>query len=391
MKITFDMQAFQSENRFGGIGKYNHDFLTTLLKKYPNNQYHLLYNSTNKPPETLNLNNHESSSIKTIKFLPGNDINPINKWIYLSNLIITSKDILHILSPFENQRNTVIPNKWLPAKTVLTIYDFIPHIYEHLYLSIHREKQKYQERVKILRSASLMLAISEATRQDAINLFNISPQKIINIGIAPSDDYYKMPDPENELKEKLKKQFNISGQFVLTVSNTDHRKNLPALLQAFSSLPNTILEEFTLIVVTNSQPQYIESHPDLSQYLAEKTNAKIKLLYSVSNYNLCILYNTCSAFIYASLYEGGGLPVIEAMKCGAAVIASNSSSIPEFVGRTDNLFDPKNVDNIRHAIENILTNDAFRHEIQNHGLEFSKTITWENVVDKAMKAYKTLA
>jgi glycosyltransferase involved in cell wall biosynthesis len=78
------------------------------------------------------------------------------------------------------------------------------------------------------------------------------------------------------------------------------------------------------------------------------------------------------------------------MKCGAAVIASNSSSIPEFVGRTDNLFNPKNVDNIRHAIENILTNDTFRHEIQNHGLNFSKTITWENVVKKATTAYKML-
>ena len=391
MIITFDMQAFQSANRIGGIGKYNHDYLKTLFQLYPQNTYNLLYNGQNKHPETANWENISGSRSKNIRYLPGNDWNPINKWIGLCNLHFIDADIFHILSPFESQQNTVIPNKRLPKKTVLTIYDFIPYIYQNLYLSSPTAKKKYLERAKIMDSASMILAISEATRQDAINLFNVPPEKIINIGIASSDDYYKITNPENELKEKLKKLFLISGQFVLTVSNTDHRKNLPALLQVFSSLPRTILDEFTLIVVTNSQPQYIESHPDIAPYLVEGTNAKIKFLYSVSNNDLCLLYNTCSTFIYASLYEGGGLPVIEAMKCGAAVIASNTASIPEFAGRTDNLFDPKNVDDIRHAIENILTNDAFHHEIQKHGLEFSKTITWGNVVNKAMKAYKTLA
>jgi glycosyltransferase involved in cell wall biosynthesis len=388
MIITFDMQAFQSSNRIGGIGKYNYDYLKTLFRLYPDNTYNLVYNGQIIRPELLPEFAYNS---KDIKYLPGNDLNPINQWIGLYNFNSIRTDIFHILSPFEAQQNTVIPNKWLPAKTVLTIYDFIPYIYQNLYLNSPIRKKQYLARTKIMESASLMLAISEATRQDTINLFNVPSDKIVNIGIASSDDYYKIPDPEGTLIENVKKQFKIQKQFLLTVSNTDHRKNLPALLKAFSSLPKTILKEFILVIVTNSQPQYIETHPEISQYLSEKTDAEIRFIYSANNTDLCMLYNTCSAFIYASLYEGGGLPVIEAMKCGAAVIASNTSSIPEFVGKTDNLFDPKNVDNIRHAIENILTNDTFRHEIQNHGLNFSKTITWENVVDKAMKAYKTLA
>lgn len=391
MIISFDMQAFQSVNRIGGIGKYNYDYLTTLFKLYPENIYNLVYNGENEHPESADFENVICSRSKKIKYLPGNDWNPINKWISLYSFHCINTDVVHILSPFEAQKNTVIPNKWLPAKTVLTVYDFIPYIYQNLYLGSPVAKKQYLERIRIMKSASLMLAISEATRQDAIDLFNVPPEKIINIGIAPSDDYYKMHDPKDVLKERIKKQFSIVGEFILTVSNTDHRKNLPALLQAFSSLPKATLDEFSLIVVTNSQRQYIESHPDIAPYLAEGINAKIKFLYSVSNRDLCMLYNACSMFVYASLYEGGGLPVIEAMKCGAAVIASNSSSIPEFVGRTDNLFDPKNVDDIRDAMENILINDTFRYEIQRHGLEFSKTITWENVVNKAMQAYKTLA
>mgnify|MGYP001176892008 CR=1 FL=1 len=387
MIITFDMQAFQSSNRIGGIGKYNYDYLKTLFGLYPENTYNLLYNGQSIRSELKEF----SSNSKDIKYLPGNDRNPINKWIGLYNFHSAGTDIFHILSPFETQENTVIPNKWLPQKTVLTIYDFIPYIYQTLYLNSPIAKKQYLERAKIMESASLMLAISEATRQDAIKLFNVQPTKIINIGIAPSDDYYNIPDPEGKLKESVRKQFSIGKPFLLTVSNTDHRKNLSALLKAFSSLPKTILKEFTLVIVTNSQPQYIESHPEISQYLPGGTDAEIKFIYSASNYDLCTLYNTCTAFIYASLYEGGGLPVIEAMKCGAAVIASNTSSIPEFAGRIDNLFDPKNIDDIRHAIENILTNDTFRQDIKKHGLDFSKTITWENVVTKAMKAYKNLS
>ncbi|MCG2784197.1 MAG: glycosyltransferase family 4 protein [Anaerolineae bacterium] len=390
MIISFDMQAFQSANRIGGIGKYNYDYLKTLFQLYPENTYNLLFNGQNKYPETTNWENISGSRSKNVMYLPGNDWNPINKWIGLCNLHYINTDIFHIISPFESQQNTVIPNKRLPAKTVVTIYDFIPYIYQNLYLSSPTKKKQYFERTKIMESASLMLAISDATRQDAINLFNVPPKKIINIGIAPSDDYYNLPVPEGTLQESVKKRFNINKQFLLTVSNTDYRKNLPALLKAFSSLPKNVLKEFILVVVTNSQPQHIETHPEISQYLSEKTDAEIKIIYSANNHDLCTLYNTCSAFIYASLYEGGGLPVIEAMKCGAAVIASNTSSIPEFAGRIDNLFDPKNIDDIRNAIENILTNETFRQEIQRHGLEFSKTITWENVVTKAMKAYKNL-
>jgi glycosyltransferase involved in cell wall biosynthesis len=391
VKITFDMQAFQSTNRIGGIGKYNHDFLSTLFSLYPENEYNLVYNQTSQLDVPLDIKGALHLNKKVIRYFPGNDWNFFNKWIYRIGFSSIQSNVTHILSPFETQSHCVIPSSLLPKNTVITLYDFIPYLYKDLYLRHPLAWQHYSERLKILRSASLILSISEATRQDAIRLFQVSEDKIVNVGIAPSSEYYREPDNVVNKSIFTKYKYQIPDAFVLTVSNLDHRKNLKSLLKAYSFLPLALREAYPLVLVTNSLPEHIEKDPELQPYLDYQTHPfNLIILYSVSNNELRTLYNTCTLFVYASLYEGGGLPVVEAMRCGAPVVASNTSSIPEFAGRIDNLFDPKNIDDIRNAIENILTNETFRQEIQRHGLEFSKTITWEKVVTKAMKAYKNL-
>jgi glycosyltransferase involved in cell wall biosynthesis len=388
MKISFDVQAFQSVNRIGGIGKYNHDFLTTLFQLYPDNEYTLIHNGPDKDKLTAPLVKFENVHSRVVRYFPGNDLNPLNQWLSLLDYRLGSADITHILSPFEPQRHTVIPNKLLPARTVITVYDFIPFIFKDLYLHSAIEEKLYMERIEILESADLMLAISEATRKDAINLFSVPPEKIVNIGIAPSDEYYKIDGSEDKLFLNIKKKYGIVGKFVLTVSNLDHRKNLSTLLEAFLSLPDYILSEYFLVIVTNSGPKHVADNKKISEILSRAGKAKIVFLYFLSDQDLCVLYNACDLFVYASLYEGGGLPVVEAMKCGAPVIASNTSSIPEYVGRKDNLFNPLDMKDIAHSMENILTDESFRKEIRDFGLEFSRSIRWENVVGRVMIAYK---
>jgi glycosyltransferase involved in cell wall biosynthesis len=388
MKISFDVQAFQSVNRIGGIGKYNYDFLATLFQSYPDNEYTLIHNGTDKEKLTEPLVKFKNVHPRVVRYFPGNDLNPLNQWLSLLDYRLEFADITHILSPFEPQKHTVIPNKLLPARTVLTIYDFIPYIFKDLYLNSAVEEKLYMERMKILASADLMLAISEATRKDAINLFSVPPEKIVNIGIAPSNGYYKINSSDTNLFLDMKKRHGIIGKFVLTVSNLDHRKNLSTLLEAFLSLPDHILSEYFFVIVTNSDPKHVADNKKISEILNRAGKTKIVFLYYLSDQDLCLLYNACDLFVYASLYEGGGLPVVEAMKCGAPVIASNTSSIPEYVGRNDNLFNPLDMKDIAHSMENILTDESFRKEVGEYGLEFSKSITWENVVKRVVAAYK---
>jgi glycosyltransferase involved in cell wall biosynthesis len=391
MKILFDMQAHQAANRIGGIGKYNYDFLTTLFSLYPNHQYRLIYNNSYSDKPVYEFKN-ENSLVKSqaVNYLPGNDLNPLNHWIQYLVYRFSSADIIHILSPFEEQRLAVILNEHLPHKTIITVYDFIPLIFKNLYLSAPLAEQMYLERTKILKSAGMILAISEATRQDAINLFNIPSEKVVNIGIAPSDDYYKVNETELNIIEEVKTKYEITGNFILTVSNIDHRKNLGRLLSSYLSLPKYLIEEFPLVVVTNSDPKYINASTEISEAISLGGKTRIRFLYGVSNQELRMLYNSCSLFVYASLYEGGGLPVIEAMKCGAPVVASNTSSIPEYVGRSDNLFNPYKVDDIACMLEKMLTDSEFCQKIRQHGLDFSKNFTWEAVVKKAVGAYDQL-
>jgi glycosyltransferase involved in cell wall biosynthesis len=386
MRLGFDMQAFQSINKIGGIGKYNDNFLTCLFKLYPDNQYILFYNGLyeNKRKELRESNNVCSHTIKYFKY---NDLNPFNKWLQRSVYRSKSLDLLHILSPFEDHYHTVIANRLLPSKTVITLYDFIPLIFKELYLNSDTSAKLYFDRLGILKTARLLLSISESTRKDAITLFNIPPEKIVNIGISTSDEFYKFNDLQSGVILDVRKKYDIPNKFILTVSNLDHRKNLVRLLRAFSILPDYILKEFSLIVVCNSLPEYIKNRREIDRVVSQK-NVKIKFLYLIPDHDLNILYNTCHLFIYASLYEGGGLPVLEAMKCGAPVIASNTSSISEFAGRDDTLFDPKDIDDMVHAIVTVLTNEDFRAEIGEFGQKQSKNYSWENVVKKTMGAYE---
>lgn len=387
MEIGFDMQALQSVNSIGGIGKYNSNFLKCLFELYPDNKYVLFFNRLYRD-SSFKINEQKNVRIHTINYLPGNDLNPINRVIQYTQYRLKSLDLLHILSPFEDISNAVIPSQRFPRKTIITIYDFIPFIFRDLYLTSAIAAKSYHKRLAILKSASLILAISESTRSDAINLFHIAPEKIINIGLAASPEFYKIDAHDSDLITAVQRKYGIKNSFILTVSNLDHRKNLAGVLRAFSCLPDALLKNFSLIVVCNSQVEYVNKNEEINQIINQNKNARIKFLYFTPASDLNILYNICHLFIYASLYEGGGLPVLEAMQCGAPVIASNTSSIPELIGRVDTLFNPKDIDDIAHSMMKSLTNDTYRLEIGRYGHEHSKDFSWENVVKKAVKAYE---
>ena len=390
MNIAFDLQALQSVNNIGGIGNYNLDFLRTLFVNYKDNKYILIFNSNSSTQFIEKIDKSRNSHMFGVPYLPGNDMNDRNIWVNYLYLRSISSDIFHILSPFEDQKNTVIHTNNILGKLVVTIYDFIPYIFKDYYLTSEEKRHRYLERLEIVRSADLIFSISEATRNDAIRLFNIPSKKIINIGIAPSDNYYKYPTSKTHHINKIRQKFSISGNFILTVSNLDHRKNLLSLLKAYTSLPKQLLSQYSLVIVTNSTPKSVRENVDISNYLNSISNHNIIMLYSITDEELCSLYNICDLFVYASLYEGGGLPVIEAMKCGAPVVASNSSSIPELVGRSDNLFSPTNIDEIAETIEKVLSNKNYSNELRNFGIQFANTITWEKVVGRAINGYMAL-
>ena len=155
MKIAYDMQAFQSVNNIGGIGKYNFDFLSTLFNTYQEHEYLLIFNNLKKNQLLESLPKPKHYQFCNIPYLPGNDLNKWNKLVNYGYYSFLSSDVYHILSPIEDQKNTVIKTKKIPGKLVVTIYDFIPYIFMDLYLPTKDAKSRYLERVNIVKSADL--------------------------------------------------------------------------------------------------------------------------------------------------------------------------------------------------------------------------------------------
>lgn len=385
MRLGFDMQAVQSVNSIGGIGVYNRSLLSRMIELHPENEYELFFNAQydiGKQPFVRSTN----TRIHNIQYLRGNDLNPFNRWIQSAAYGLKPLNLLHVLSPFEPQTHTVVGGKPF-SNIVATIYDFIPLIFKDRYLTSPIQLKLYSDRLRILKSASLLVSISEATRRDAIELLGLAPEKIVNVGIAPSSDFRKLDPSFGTTISQIKEKHGIQGPFIMTVSNLDHRKNLATLLRAFNSLPDFVLRDFPLIVVCNSDPEYVKRDSDVTELL-ERGPAKIKFLYFIPIDELVALYNSCHLFVYASLYEGGGLPVVEAMKCGAPVLASNTSSIPEYVGRSDALFNPRDQANIADSMFRVLTDEGLRKELGRYGEEHAKNFSWDSVVERTMQAYE---
>lgn len=390
MSIVFDMQAFQSVNKTGGIGRFNAAFLQELITQWPEQQYELIFNGNYRETSGITEIFKKQDRIKTIDYLPGNDLNKANKEIFINNVKLKNGGIFHVLSPMEPQSHTVIHRPASDCRVVSTIYDFIPYLFQEQYLPSKQDLEHYLERLELLRKCDFLFAISEQTKTDAIDILQVPADKILNIGIAPSDSFYIFQETEKEQSKEYLHRLGVSSKFILSVNNLDPRKNLVRLIEAYCQLPTLIRDEYSLLIVSNTPVKLLAANSDLGRLLEKDEAVNIRILYSISDSLLNSLYNNCSLFIMASLYEGGGLPIIEAQRCGAPVIASNSSSLPEFLCDKAGLFNPNDVFEISSKIEEVLTDQDLSNKLIVKGLEFSSKFNWTSIIAKVVEIYKGL-
>ena len=168
----------------------------------------------------------------------------------------------------------------------------------------------------------------------------------------------------------------------------DYRKNVDGLIKAYARLPISLRADHQLAIVCSIQP----SNRDVLMKLANKMGLKpndVVLTDFVSDDDLFILYNLCKVFAFPSWHEGFGLPALEAMSCGRAVIGANTSSLPEVIGREDALFDPMSDVAIADKLMHVLTDDSFRFDLEEHGLNQAKQFSWDISAQRAIEAFET--
>lgn len=404
MNIGIDSQAFQAEvSRNRGIGRYSYELVKAILKN--NNSHDININLSGLYEETLSDIINELSGFSNVativckNLLDMKSLGPdernvmynINSYILKKQFTKQKLDILLIQSLFEGyDGNAVVPNQ-LSTLTNITksaiLYDLIPLIYKDIYLNNQSVKEWYFKRLHLLYEMDLVLAISESARQDAIEYLGLLPEKVVNISGAVGNNFYKIENIDDQVKYQLFNKYNINKKYILYTGGIDFRKNIEASIEAFSKIDTSLLNEYQFVIVCT----ITDDVKNKMEYFIKKLGLeKSKVVFTgyIPDIDLNLLYNLCDLFIFPSLYEGFGLPVLEAMKCGAAVIASNSSSIPEIVGECDCLFNPKNIDDISKKINNFLTDSSLRKTTKEYLYQRSKDFTWDNSANKALAAFE---
>lgn len=282
------------------------------------------------------------------------------------------------------------PDFFLPpvrrrTRTVVTIYDLsfvrqpetvMPGMLSHLTKWVPRS----------VAQADHVIAISEATRQDLIELYQTPPQKISVLYPAVTPDFQPVATAQ-ELSAVRHKYGLGENPFILSVGTLQPRKNYQRLIQAFAKVADSASTALKLVIVGSKGWQYERIFAQVTQL--GLTN-HVHFLGFVSDADLPALYSAASLFVYPSLYEGFGIPALESLACGTPVIASNLSALPEVVGEAGLLVDPYDVDKLAAAMTRLLGDAGLRQQLKTAGLAQAAQFTWIGMATKLLEVYHTL-
>jgi glycosyltransferase involved in cell wall biosynthesis len=233
-----------------------------------------------------------------------------------------------------------------------------------------------------VRRADHVIAVSEATRQDLIELYQTPPEKITTLyhGVTTAFKPIKEPTKLAAVRQKYKLD---DRPFILSVSTIQARKNYKRLIQAFAQIDSS----YSLVIGGSKGWYYQDIFAEVVRLDLEK---RVHFPGFVADADLPALYSAASLFVYPSLYEGFGLPVLEAMACGTPVVVSNQSSLPEVVGEAGLLVDPYDVEALTAAMSEVLAETEVRQQLSEAGQAQAKKFTWKKTATQLLKLYHTL-
>jgi len=379
MNIGIDANCLIFEK--AGIGKYTQNLIKNIIKIDGKNHYFLYFSYLRKRTQREKIIKDflkPKPKNVTIKIIPL----PARWYEFLTSTPLPiNKIIKEPLDVFFSPYAAGIPKNGFP-KMVVTIHDLT-----FLRFPEHRGRKLsnyYLRRHKIaIKNSQKIIVPSRSTREDLANFFKIKPQKIQVIYEA-ADVCFKVLSARN-LKNSSKiisQYFDPKTQYILSVGTLEPRKNLRKLVEAYSLLPHSLQRVYKLVLVGGQG-----WNNQVLQKVVNNLNLKDKVILTgfVSDEDLPYIYNRASVFVYPSLYEGFGLPPLEAMACGVPVITANNSSLPEVVGKAAFLIDPLNEKEIAEAIKKILLKPKIAQKLSLLGLEQVKKFSWEKAARETLK------
>lgn len=354
MKIGIDIQSTQG--KLTGIGHYTKNLLENM-KNTPG----LEFSHYRHPKET--------------------DLNTIER-IYWENILLPKlfkKDNLDILH-LTGFAGPLLTGK---ARKITTVHDLIGMIYPANLAPISRFYWQCWLPACV-KNSRIIIAVSEHTKRDIIKLLKVPQDRIRVTYEAANESFHYIPERQ-DLRQALKK-YGINTRYILNVGTVEPRKNIVTLIKVFAAYLNRANErEMSLVIVGKKGWSYNEC-----MITAERLSIQKHIIFCdyVDMADLPILYNLAEVFIYPSLYEGFGLPVLEAMRCGTPVICSNTSSLPEIASDSAMLVDPLNDLDILNAIDNVLSDNSLKKSLSDKALKRSEQFSWKRTAQETISIYK---
>ncbi|TCV95768.1 hypothetical protein EC912_102112 [Luteibacter rhizovicinus] len=269
------------------------------------------------------------------------------------------------------------------ALQVAIVFDLIPLVVPDVYLANPNVATWYMRKLDHLRRCDLLLGISEFTTQEASSLLGVKPGTVVNISAAVDTAFRPLSGKVNAAA--VGRKYGIVRPFVMYAGGYDPRKNLVRLIEAYASLPITLREQHQLVFVGGiGEPE----HEALKDARNDHGLSPDELVFTgfVSDEELVRFYNASALYAFPSTHEGFGLPALEAMSCGAVVVGSNTTSLPEVINCDEALFDPYDVVSISMALHRGLADEGFRQRIREHGIAQAKRFSWDNSARLAWEA-----
>ena len=390
MKIGIDVRTLM-DTYYSGVSTYSFNLIQELLKIDKENNYFLYYNSAKK----VTLPNFEGEYSVVHTQYPNKIFNYLlQKNLSLPKIDNTLGGLDIFLAPHYNFMALSGG-----VKKVLTIHD-LSFIRYPEYFS--RRKNFWHQLInikKLAHSMDVIVAVSENTKQDIIELLNIREDKIKVVHSGLENNFIQsISDLENSNFESnveenkyrdLKEKYNLPDKYILSLSNLEPRKNLRTLISAYNKIRDRNPDFCNIKLVICGAKSW--SYNNIFESI-EKSKYKKDIIYTsyIDNLDKPYIYRQAQIFVYPSFYEGFGFPPLEAMASAVPVIASFSSSIPEIIDKAGILLDPKSSDELAMAMTNLLKDEKLRNYYINKGLNRAKKFSWEKTAKTYIKIFNDL-
>jgi glycosyltransferase involved in cell wall biosynthesis len=344
MRIAIDVSPLQTGHKVRGTGFYLEHLKKALVKYHPENEY-VFFERGEKLPEGI--------------------------------------DLIHF--PYFEPFFLALPI-YKKYKTVVTVHDLTPIVFPAAFPRGIKGEAKWQMQRYALKQADVILTDSEASRKDIVKYVGAKESRIHVVYLAAGEDFRQMANGKWQIE--LRKKYNLPEKFILYVGDVTWNKNLPRLIDAVKEVGAPIV----MIGKNLTSENYDKDNPwnaDLNRVneLARGERKIIRLGF-VPDKDLIEIYNLATVFVMPSLYEGFGLPILEAMACGCPVITSKEGSIPEVARDAAFYVDAYNLESIASGIKKVFGSENLKKQLREKGLENAKKFSWKKTAGETIKAYE---